>query len=366
MRKRILIKASGILLPKKGKYISGIGRSNLALIKGFEKINDPDLEFILYDQSPRRPFYAENSQRFSYKLYNYLLPEKWFYFTNFESIWRKLNFKYDLLHITRNFGSVSKDDNFVLTTHDIYMYNEYPKYQKIFENSIYYSKAIVTCSEFTKQDIVQFFKVNPNKITVIPWGIDHDLFYPRSAQQIEETKKRFGIPGDYFFACSCFHPRKNADTILAGFRIFMKENKDATLVLTLSNPPKHILDEYSKEINEGRIKLLDFVSDEDLATLYSGALASFLVSSFEGFGFPILESMACGTPCITCRNSSLEEVGKDKAYYVRERNAEDITQALHYFTQYGKGDVESLKSYAKTFNWDSTTRQYIDFYKANL
>ena len=69
-----------------------------------------------------------------------------------------------------------------------------------------------------------------------------------------------------------------------------------------------------KEIEERSVIILDYVDDSDLATLYSGALASFLVSSLEGFGFPVLESMACGTNCITCKNSSLTEIGGKFAY----------------------------------------------------
>ena len=364
MKKTILIKAMGLAPIRKGGYIGGIGRSNVALLRSFEKTNDPDIEFELYSQHIRTPFYKGEDWKFKY--HRYLVPGKLNNRVCIEPLWRRLVLRYDLLHITGNFGWVSKKENFVVTIHDVFMLAEHSWTKKPFWDSALYSRSIVTCSEYTKEDIVRTFKVPAEKITVIPWGIDLDLFHPRNEREIKAVMNKFGIKGRYFFSCSCSHPRKNAKFILAAFRQFINENNDCTMVLTWSNPPKELTEEYAKEINEGRIKILDFVTDEELATLYSGALASIFVSSFEGFGFPILESMACGTPCVTCRNTSLEEVGSDKAYYVKEKDADAITEAMFYFTKYGKGDKDALTTYAKGYSWDNTARQYIEFYKKNL
>ena len=97
--------------------------------------------------------------------------------------------------------------------------------------------------------------------------------------------------------------------------------------------------------------------------MYSGALASYFISSAEGFGFPLLESFACGTPCVTCNNTSLTELGKGYAYYVKDRNVRETEESMEYFYHNGKGNVDTLVDYAKKFNWADTAKQYVDLYR---
>lgn len=363
MRKTILIRADGIV-PSKGGYIPGIGRSTIELIKGLERLQDSDLHFEIYAEHARHPLYSGKEWKFKY--HRYLLPHLFSHIVNVETLWRRLVCKHDLVHLTGENGQASNKEKFVVTIHDLRSFHDGRNPPGKYWQFAKYSRGIATCSTYTKDDIVRSFGVPADKVAVIPWGIRHDIFYPRSEERIRSVTARLGIKGRYFFSCSCNLPHKNTDYVLAAFRQFIRENNDCTMVFTWSNPKKEFTREYAKEIAEGRIKFLKFVSDEELATLYSGALASIFVSSFEGFGFPILESMACGTPCVTCRNTSLEEVGQDKAYYVKEKDADAITDAMFHFAKYGKGDKEALTSYAKGFSWDNTARQYIDFYKKNL
>ena len=80
----------------------------------------------------------------------------------------------------------------------------------------------------------------------------------------------------------------------------------------------------------------------------------------------MLESFACGTPCVTCRNTSLEEIGQDYAYYVEERDVDSTLSSMLHFINHEKGDVESLMEYAKKFNWNSCALSYLEFYKKIL
>jgi len=128
--------------------------------------------------------------------------------------------------------------------------------------------------------------------------------------------------------------------------------------------PQKLREEYKDEILSRKLIILPKISDEELARLYSGAMASFLISSYEGFGFPILESFACGTPSVTCRNTSQEEIGGEYAFFVRERNVEDTVNAMKFFIINGKGDCEKLHNYALTFNWRDAAEKYIRMYKS--
>ena len=361
---KVLVRIDDILPPRRGGYRSGVGRSNMELLKGFSKCKDIDFDIETYCLGFSQPSYKGNDLDFKY--HRYILPHVINKYCGIESLWRRHVIGYDLFHLTGNFDRVDPSERFLVTIHDLYMYSLSSWNRKMFENCALNSLGIVTCSEYTKQDIVKTLGVKPDKISVIPWGISTDLFYERSMQEIKMVKEKYNIQSDYFFACSCAHPRKNAIYILKGFRLALKDNPNIVLVMSWGNVPSEIIKEYSNEIQMGRIIFLDYVSDEDLATLYSGALASFLVSSLEGFGFPILESMACGTPSITCRNSSLEEIGSDKAFYVREKNAEDIAEAILFFSSKEKDTSEELVDYSRKFSWEATAKSYLKLYRKYL
>lgn len=361
MNKKVLIRVAGLQPLKKNTYHSGIPRSNIELIKAMIALNDKDIDLSIYCPSFRNPFY--HCQDWPIEHYWYGLPGLK-YHCRLEAWWRQnMMGKHDLVHLTENADYFGKNEKFVITIHDTDMMNFSPFYSKLFKDCAQHAKGIVTCSEYSKIDIIRRMGVVEDKITVIPWGISKEMFYPRTDNEISTLKDKYSITGNYFFACSCKHPRKNADIILQAFSIFAREEYSTTLVLAWSNPKQEYLEKYKKLIEEGRIKFLKFVSDDELSVLYSGALASILVSSLEGFGFPILESMACGTNCICCDNSSMSEIGSNKAVYVRHRDAEDLAAAFHSFVDKGKGNIEVYIKHAKQYTWNNTAKQYLDFYK---
>lgn len=359
--KRVLIKASEII-PAANKYIEGIGRTNIELINQFLDIADPDIEFSIY--CPTRRSIGFDHYGWPLRYHAYPLPHNALLPFNIESKYRRLFFRYDLLHLTANFDNVSPREAFVLTIHDLYLLND--SNRRLFEKCIRHSRAIVTCSDFTKADIVEKFGTDPDKITVIPWGISENIFRRRAADEILAVRNRYNLPERYFFACSCANPRKNIDCVMKAFREFVRKDKETALVLAWGNAPESVKAEYAAEISERRIILLPFIDDDELAALYSGALASYFVSSFEGFGFPVLESMACGTPVVTCRNSSLEEVGGKLAFYTRERDIDDLIGSMVHFAGAPEPDRNALQSHAASYNWHDTALSYINFYKKAL
>ena len=363
MAKRILIRATGII-PFKGQ-LSGIGRSNVELISSMLDIGDPELEFSIY--VPRlnslkfRKYYDWKVNYYPFPFPNKLSNKN----TNFEAWFRNKIIGYDLFHLTDNFDNVIASENFVATIHDLMLFNEDEWNRGTFQKIGRLSKRIVTCSEFTKMDICEKLIVPEEKVEVIPWGISHDVFKPFHSNS-KEVLSSLGINNRFFFSCSCAHPRKNAIYSLRGFKKFAEEKNDISFVLVWKNLPREIKEEFCNEINDGKIIFLDTVSDKVLSILYANALTTFFVSSFEGFGFPILESMACGTPVVTCQNSSLGEIGGPLARYVREKNVDDIISEMDYFYNADKVDSVSLIDYSMGFSWKETAAKYINFYKRNL
>ena len=111
------------------------------------------------------------------------------------------------------------------------------------------------------------------------------------------------------------------------------------------------------------------ISDEELALVYNGATASFTPSSYEGFGLPLIEAMACGTPVVTCRNSSLEEIGKDAVIYIDEPLEKSTVMIMDSFEN-NQVQTNSLiqreRMRAREFNWEICAQDYIQLYRQLL
>lgn len=361
--KRVLIQGYDIIPHKDGTYIAGIGRSNIELLTALQNIEGTGIDFNIY---------CTGKESIGFKCYNWDVNYHSFpfpnhisnYRTSLESWYRRYVVGYDLLHITNNVGNMKWDKDFVVTMHDMYRFDNSDWDRKHFKECGERSRGIVTCSTFSKNDIVDKLNVDPGKISVIPWGVSHTLFHPRTENDVESLKEKYKIKEQYFFACSCSNPRKNGDIIADATKKI--HNNNVSVVLAWRNPPQYILDKCAKEIEERKLVFLDYLSDEELAILYSGAIASIFVSSFEGFGFPIVESMACGTPCITCKNSSLEEIGGDKAIYVKERDSDNLAEVLLSLINNGCNNDADLIAYADKFTWQNTAAEYVKFYKKYL
>ena len=304
------------------------------------------------------------------KFFSFPIPGKvQYYFDKWlEPFIRKL-YGYDLLHITENFAYIKDKENAVVTIHDMLEFHQGDKYKnERFIQCAKNAKGFVTCSEYSKGQIIKDLGISSDKIEVIYWGINHKIFFPREKISIQLTLSKFGISNKYFFSCSGSDTtnRKNNDIVMSAFRNILRDYPETTLVITWSACPSYLEETFHDEIKQGKIKIIKGVTDEELATLYSGALATYFVSSSEGFGFPILESFACGTPCVTCANSSLKEIGSIHAIFVKERNIEETTETMYHFLTKGKGDTNALINYASKFNWKNTAIKYIEFYKKNL
>lgn len=362
MKKTILIKDS-FLAPNKYGFISGVGRSSLELLKQFIRINDPEIEFKLYCTG--RNSIGFNHYDLPLEYHGCPFPKKFGIHDFFDPYYRKI-FGYDMIHFTSNYDSVLPSDNFVITIHDMIDFHSSEDARKKLIKCSRYAKTIITCSNYSKNEIVKLLGVPENKVKVIYWGINHSIFFPRNTSEINSTLSKYGVTQPYFFSCSFSSPRKNGEITIAAFRDFLKIHENAKLVITWIDIPQKLREEYDKEISSGSLVILPKISDEELARFYSGALCSFLISSYEGFGFPILESFACGTPSVSCKNTSQEEIGNKYAYFVKERDVQDTMNAMLHFWKNGKGDVLQLIQYAKKFNWSNTAENYLEMYKEAL
>jgi glycosyltransferase involved in cell wall biosynthesis len=188
----------------------------------------------------------------------------------------------------------------------------------------------IAVSEFTRDRVVQSLGVQPGKVTVIPHGIDQ-RFSPRPEEEICATRRMLNIPrGRYFLFVSSLEPRKNLSRLLLAWeRIQPALPDDIWLVIAgAKGRPQVFSDAHINEELPPRVQFTGYVREECLPALYSGALALVYPSLYEGFGFPPLESMACGTPVIASNTTSLPEVTADAAILVDPLEVDQIVSAI--------------------------------------
>jgi glycosyltransferase involved in cell wall biosynthesis len=356
-------------------HLPGIGRTALELALAFDEKNTQDINIDLYCQTFRGSIPA----RFRHlKKRNIFWPKGERYDRLKECApMLEVLAPYDLLHIPHNFEKVHRPDKTVVTIHDAlffaypedflghdYLCNHLPGFARN-------CQAIATPSISSKSDIVNYLDVPPEKVTVIPWGVDRSIF--NAADKQGAFRRVAGATGEnrpYFLSVSCDIGRKNTITLLHAFRAALNSCQEHNLLLVWGKPPDDYLKEFSKEIEAGRIMFLKHVPDDFLGDLYAGASASFFPSRYEGFGLPVLESLACGTPVVTCRNSSLTEVGGGAALYVDPGDIDGMADLMRSFDRgIGFGnehDEKACLAQAARFTWEKAASDYIAFYKASL
>jgi glycosyltransferase involved in cell wall biosynthesis len=192
---------------------------------------------------------------------------------------------------------------------------------------------IIAVSEFTRGRIVERFGVRPGKVTVIPNGIDK-RFSLRPAEEIAAARKALGLPeGRYLLFVGSLEPRKNLGRLLQAWeRVQCRLPDDIWLVVAGAKGRSQVFSPVALQQLPARVHLTGYVGDESLPALYSGAVALVYPSLYEGFGLPPLEAMACGTPVITSRTTSLPEVTGDAAILVDPLDLDQIASAIARIT----------------------------------
>ncbi|MEC4803318.1 MAG: glycosyltransferase family 1 protein [Jaaginema sp. PMC 1079.18] len=215
--------------------------------------------------------------------------------------------------------------------------------------------CVVCNSEATARDICDFWGVSAAKVTPIPLACDRDHFRPLNLPPYQ------GLP--YFLYIGRPDPYKNLKRLISAFATL---GKDCELWIAGASDPRYtpILKEQTQSLNvEGRVKFLEYVSYDKLPILLNQALALVFPTLWEGFGIPVLEAMACGTPVITSNRSALPEVAGEAAILVDPYNTQELTAAMCLLI-----DDASLRSHFKTlglqhvrqFSWQRTGQQTVE------
>ena len=367
-RKRLLIDINSIISYYTLGHTYGVGRSTFELLTALKEITDIPFDIVLFSQNIKGIGAKNFSSKF--KDLHFYIPRRKPFTTIVNSMkLKKAVSGYDLMHIPHNTDQWEYLDRTIYTIHDLIVYR-YPEmwgltdkerveHKRIADKC----KAIVTCSEASRQDIINFWKCDPDKVTAIPWGVNRNVFSPDNTV-INEIES---LGNNFFFSASCNHPRKRTDLILSAFRIYKEQGGHAQLVLL--SPSGKDIKNYADLISSGDILIVRGISDKVLVKLYTQAKASIVASLYEGFGLPVLESLACHTQVICAKNSSLIEAGRDIVDYLDELSEECLAKKMISYDDITKDntlDIPRIEKHLSNFTWLKCAEKYIQFWTKQL
>jgi glycosyltransferase involved in cell wall biosynthesis len=226
------------------------------------------------------------------------------------------------------------------------------------------STVVLTVSEASRRDILRFYPdADPERVQVVPNAIDPFVLDDPGQEETERVRERYQIRGRFVLYAGNIKPHKNLDRLIAAFGLLKQRPGHEDVKLLIIGDEVNRYGSLRRSVESARIRqdvrFFGFVPDRTLAALYRLASVFAFPSLYEGFGLPPLEAMACGTPVVTSRISSLPEVVGDAALLVDPYSIEDIAMGL----ERALGD-DALRAElairgparAQTFSWDRSVR----------
>ena len=264
----------------------------------------------------------------------------------------------------------------VVTIHDI-AFIRYPEffrptrryYQRILtRQSARAATLIVTVSEHTKRDLVEFFKINPDKIRVIYPSIAPD-FRLAAPEVIARFRAEKGLPERYLLYLGNLEPRKNVATLITAYARLRSRMGGETPPLILAGAKGWYYEPLFKQVRElgleRDVTFVGFVSSDEQPLWYAGAAAFVYPSLYEGFGAPITEALGCGTPTISSNTSSMPEAAGPLARLVAPKDADALASAMYdvlYDDMLRARTQAEGPQWARQFSLERMARQYIEVY----
>ncbi len=219
---------------------------------------------------------------------------------------------------------------------------------------------LITVSEYSRQDIITHYDIEPGKITVCGNGL-REGFGPLTENEREAVRRQYSGGHPYFFYLGAIHPRKNVHRLIQAFDRF-KETTDSPVKLLVGGALGWQTTAVRKTLAAARhrddIQLLGYLPEADLPRLLGGALALTYVSLFEGFGVPLLEAMQAEVPILAANRSALPEVAGDAALLVDPTSVEAISQGMEqlYLQPALRHQlIKAGRSRRAAYSWEKTT-----------
>lgn len=333
------------------------------LIMGLKRLIPDSYRVVLYSREGLRDGLADLPAHWESRVLGW--PPK-FLWTQVRLAWEMLVRPPDLLFVPAHTLPLVLPKLSVTTLHDVtfmvvpeaYSWKGRAYHRFAARHAVRHAAHLFTVSEFSRQEIVKWFGADAGRISVTHLSYDRKSF--RSDLDMNRTfavLDRHGVSKPYFLFVGRLERKKNFAELVAGFMKFHEKHSDWSLVLV--GKRGRGADEVLSDGVDGVLEA-GYVGSDELPHLYFGAEAFIFPSRHEGFGIPVLESYACGTPVITSRESALPEVAGDAAYYLKTNDAAGIAEAMERMA-----DDRALRDElarlglerAKEFSWEKTAER---------
>ena len=235
--------------------------------------------------------------------------------------------------------------------------------------SVKKAKKVLTISEFSKNEIVKLYGTNPDKIEVIYPAIDKEIYHGKVPKtKVLSVKKKYGIVGSYLLYWGTLQPRKNISRLIEAFAKLGKSQ----LKLVICGKKGWLYDQILKQSKnlgiDNRVIFTGFAPNDDLPALIKGSRAFVLPSLYEGFGMPVIESQAVGTPVVVSRVSSLPEIAGESGIYIDDpMSVDSIKSAIEKVISLSSSErlklIKMGKENTKRFDWDLSAQKILNILK---
>lgn len=288
---------------------------------------------------------------------------QWWFQRSLPAVLKK--YKPDVLLSPDGFLPLKVDIPTVLVIHDL-GFEHYPEHTPPMVNRFYrrntpkYAKAasrIVTVSEFSRQDIIKRYHIDPEKVDTVYNGAN-ELYQPIPAMEQDQVRQQYTTGAPYFLYVGSIHPRKNVEVLLRAFEA-LKTQYQPHVKLVLAGRMAWKTDKTKKVMEQlscrNDVVFTGHLQQEELARITASAAALVFPSLFEGFGIPVVEARYSGIPVICSNSSSLPEVAGPDALYFDPEDVAGLTDAMMTFLEdqdtYAEAFSDTLTVRTR-FNWD--------------
>ena len=266
----------------------------------------------------------------------------------------------------------------VVTIHDL-VFHLFPEsvswsrrfyYRRAISRSIHRAARILCDSANTARDLREHFAVEPERIVEAPLGVERRFFDAPSAAENRRVRDTYALPERFLLTVGTIEPRKNLPVLLRAYARLRARRSDTPGLVVVGRQGWGMRDprRMARDLGiEPETHFPGFVADADLPALYHLADVFVCVSLYEGFGLPVLEAMAAGTPVVAADNSSFPQVAGEAAWRVDARDSDRIAQALEHVLanpEDARHRAEDARRRAETFTWRATAEKTLDAYEA--
>jgi glycosyltransferase involved in cell wall biosynthesis len=269
----------------------------------------------------------------------------------------------------------------VLTVHDL-TFLHYPEHaprglvdylSQVVPRSVRRANVVVADSESTRRDLIERWGTAPEKVRVVYAGVSADFSPVADPAKRAEVCSRYGIRAPFILTVGTLQPRKNHLRLVQAFSRLQMGGAHPDLTLAIAGGSGWQYDQVRAEVARlgptERVRFAGFVQDADLPALYSSASVLAFPSLYEGFGLPVLEAMACGTPVVCSSASSLPEVAGDAALMVDPADTQALADAIdRALSDTGLREGMSRRGLAQAarFTWAAAAGSLLDAYRLAL